>query len=839
VAIATPPMAGTVEAIGTNYYVSNAGNDGNDGTAPDPDHAWLTIQHAVDTVHSGDTVNVAAGTYDAFLILDRNGISIIGEAGAVVNYGGDPFIMAGVGGSTDIAIESLDFDGTGISEEVLMGIIYVESTGSITDVNVSNVVGTGDGPSGIGIMAMGAGMSTLNISDTMIEGCQIGVGVGNDHVNLDNCTITGIAGGELSFGVLAADGAVVNVEGCDISHCLVENPELGFEAGPGAGYGIVVGIPGEEEDPVAVTVTGGSRIFENNVGIYVDDDGSLTANFNTITGNDVYGVYKENAPSVDATKNWWGVATGADPDTEANNPHGADAAGDKVSDNVDFIPWYATDTTTPGTENATVDHPEASIIAISDTIQGAIDAAIAGDTVNVGPGKYNEHVRIETEDLTVQSSDGRAVTTIDAIPDATGVYITAPSVTIDGFTITGFDYGIWLTGVRSANNCIIKNNVIENNNHGIMIETSGNQISNNTIRNNTGEESGIHLTSTVSGNVIHFNNIEGNSEYGVCNDNEDEVVDATDNWWGDASGPSGVGPGTGDAVSSYVDYDPWLGTRAEPSHHGNTATGTGTATFATSDGLMADLTAVNEATLPSAGKPSGVNFPHGLFSFKIGFLAPGATVTVTITLPSAVPVGTQYWKCQNGVWVDCTSLLGDDDGDNILTLTITDGGLGDSDGIANGVIVDPGGPAVQLTPPAPPAPSRAPAVTPPLLSVQYLNIQPAQTYSNQPVTISANVINTGGMSGGYAVNLMINGQIEQSKTIAVNPHSAAPVSFTVYKAEPGTYTVSLAGQQDSFTIIGIGAAGGGLSSPLIIGIVLIFAALFLGVLGLVMRTRRE
>jgi hypothetical protein len=48
------------------------------------------------------------------------------------------------------------------------------------------------------------------------------------------------------------------------------------------------------------------------------------------------------------------------------------------------------------------------------------------------------------------------------------------------------------------------------------------------------------------------------------------------------------------------------------------------------------------------------------------------------------------------VWTDRISLLGDDDGDEILTLTLTDGGAGDADGVANGEIVDPGGVASSL-----------------------------------------------------------------------------------------------------------------------------------------------
>jgi len=127
-----------------------------------------------------------------------------------------------------------------------------------------------------------------------------------------------------------------------------------------------------------------------------------------------------------------------------------------------------------------------------------------------------------------------------------------------------------------------------------------------------------------------------------------------------------------------------------------TATGTGTATFATSKGYISGLTATAQGALTCGPKPD-LSFPDGFFSFNITNIVPhGSTVTVTITLPSAVPTGTQYWKCQNGTWVNVTSLLGDDDGDNILTLTLTDGGLGDADGLANGTIVDPGGPGIPV-----------------------------------------------------------------------------------------------------------------------------------------------
>ena len=101
---------------------------------------------------------------------------------------------------------------------------------------------------------------------------------------------------------------------------------------------------------------------------------------------------------------------------------------------------------------------------------------------------------------------------------------------------------------------------------------------------------------------------------------------------------------------------------------------------------------------PAEGN-GNLQFPHGFFSFYITGLSNGESVTVTITLPSVVPVGTQYWKCgptpgdASNHWYQLP--MGDDDGDNIVTITLVDNGLGDDVLTGeDGTIVDDGGPGV-------------------------------------------------------------------------------------------------------------------------------------------------
>jgi hypothetical protein len=223
-------------------------------------------------------------------------------------------------------------------------------------------------------------------------------------------------------------------------------------------------------------------------------------------------------------------------------------------------------------------------------------------------------------------------------------------------------------------------------------------------------------------------------------------------------------------------------------------------------------------------------------------------VTITITLPSDMPTSTQYWKCINGQWVNATSILGDNDGDNILTLTITDGSQFDADGQVNGAIKDPSGPAVVVVVEAPTV-TQVPAVhqvsptltnpfKPAQMSVQYLSINPQQASANQPVTISTNVVNTGGEAGNLNVALKINGQVEQTKMVSVGPHGAQPVKFTVTRTQPGTYTVDIGGQKGSFTILGAGTTAPAPVSEGLIAI-LIVVALIIAIIAVLLLTFRR
>ena len=90
-------------------------------------------------------------------------------------------------------------------------------------------------------------------------------------------------------------------------------------------------------------------------------------------------------------------------------------------------------------------------------------------------------------------------------------------------------------------------------------------------------------------------------------------------------------------------------------------------------------------------KPEDGDFPYGLFSLKITDLAPGETVRITFIFPEAV-AGPWYRYNEASGWSDYSEHVIEYK-DNRATIEIKDGGFGDADGVANGSILDPSGPA--------------------------------------------------------------------------------------------------------------------------------------------------
>lgn len=120
-------------------------------------------------------------------------------------------------------------------------------------------------------------------------------------------------------------------------------------------------------------------------------------------------------------------------------------------------------------------------------IQDAIDAAKSGDAIYVYEGTYNENIEIDKSiELTGENKEN---TIIDGGGQDDVVYITANNVVVTDFTIENggelepHDAGI---DIRS-NDCIIVDNIIENNNYnGLFLADPGyhNTILSNTIQNN-------------------------------------------------------------------------------------------------------------------------------------------------------------------------------------------------------------------------------------------------------------------------------------------------------------------------------------------------------------------
>jgi len=120
-------------------------------------------------------------------------------------------------------------------------------------------------------------------------------------------------------------------------------------------------------------------------------------------------------------------------------------------------------------------------------------------------------------------------------------------------------------------------------------------------------------------------------------------------------------------------------------------------------------------TLDPAAMPAGAGMPQdmffGLIDMEIKVASPGDTTSVTIYLPVPVPPEYTWYKyIAAGGWINYSGYAEFNANRDQVTLTLTDGGIGDDDGVANGVIVDPSGPGAAALPASSPSESTVPIV---------------------------------------------------------------------------------------------------------------------------------
>lgn len=97
--------------------------------------------------------------------------------------------------------------------------------------------------------------------------------------------------------------------------------------------------------------------------------------------------------------------------------------------------------------------------------------------------------------------------------------------------------------------------------------------------------------------------------------------------------------------------------------------------------------------------PAGVTPIDGLVSFVIGNCSPGATVDMALDYGQPLPANTGYWKAGTP-WRQMPAVVVG----TTMDFSITDGGPFDTDGAANGSIVDPSGAATLTLLPTQPVP---------------------------------------------------------------------------------------------------------------------------------------
>jgi hypothetical protein len=586
---------------------------GGTGSSDDP---YCDIQVAIDHVGDDGLVFVAEGTYEEDLEIPYNGLTLAPNSapeiiGSITITGDDVTVDGMRVVTTDdvprgVAILVEEADGVTLTNNEVEGVspeagftqpaqvALLDATNAHLEGNV--VEGVDDGRDANGVLFSG------DVADAVVHSNEI-TGAGGGALGLmvsdaDSVSVEGNVLAESSDGlwVWHSDGA--DIDNLDvIGNTIAENDEVGVKLVAGSTIGAAT-LSGNEfagndvqvldaaeqlgdldevveantfDRAVTATPVSGEPAIWSSI-----QDGIDAADANDATVTAYEGTYEEDM-DVQSTSGLTllgaqsGVSAGVGGDRTA-----ASTEGETIVDGEIRFGGG-----TPTVSDLTIDGfrlENTGLVNNGARVNGdlvlenlVVESAQTYFLISVGTGAgHNMHLA----DSTITGERGFSVDNalIDSAIITNNVFHTNAASLVSASAQDGVvDVdGNEFNGPRGIN-ILTNNNTVANNTFNVddgatsrgldVYEVTGNDITDNTF--NLGAEATAILVREGAReeadleNTIEHNQFNGTTdERGVHNQTE-KSVDATANWWGDASGPSGEGEGTGTAVSADVTFVPW------------------------------------------------------------------------------------------------------------------------------------------------------------------------------------------------------------------------------------------------------------------------------------------
>ena len=458
---------------GGPWYVGIGGSDtpGHGLSAGTP---FATIQYAIGQASSGDVINIEAGTFAGANIPAGKSLQLIGAGESSTT------ITPSSGNGINVSANSVQIDSLTVTGASDNG-IYAHNVSNLTIANVQTFNnGTSANGSGIYIDGITGTSALTNIysHNNQLHGVSIDDGSNGVTINGGTFTANGVSGNTGTGGginIYSATGSISNitVNGPINSSWNMNAGIIIFaDSSSGSIHTVSIGTTG------TVTLTGnGSGLIGEGVAIAGSvTTVNITAQFNegslphgagvAVVGTNSVGAHSPSGVTIsNSTFTGYAPATPAitlassssSPTYISVNPVTA-TTGNTIGANgylTEDLIYHKLDNAAVGL--VTTDASNLYVTTNSGSIQRGVDAAIAGQTVNVGDGTYHESVNLNKA-ITLAGVDTAAFI---VPPSGNGITVNANGATVktisvrnapgDGINASG-KTGVTLWGVWSTSN---------------------------------------------------------------------------------------------------------------------------------------------------------------------------------------------------------------------------------------------------------------------------------------------------------------------------------------------------------------------------------------------------